>query len=427
MLENVNFTRLPNGIRVITVPNDRAESAVVSIWAQVGSRYETDALAGASHFIEHLLFKGTPSRSAKNISQAIEGRGGELNAMTGEDYTCYYARLPYEKLADGFHVLADMYQNALLDPDDVERERAVIIEEIRMYSDLPQEVAQEQLNAALWPNHPLGRSIAGSEATVAAMTRDAVADFRARACVPASTFYIFAGRVDHARCVRLVEKATSHLPAAAPLTAEPFTAESGQKSLAVTRKHVEQAQTLLGFRIFNREDPRWPVLKMMSTLLGGNMSSRLFQSVREKHGLCYDISSHIQLFSDTGVFLVSAGFDRSRAKKAITQVLKELDRIRRAAPSETELRRTRDYVLGHYRLSMENIFTQILWAGGNYINRKSPLMPAEFIDQISSVTAADIRCLAGEILTRENLSLSLLLPDEDRTADGVWQNLIDRF
>ena len=209
MLDQVQLTTLPNGVRVITAPQPDAESVAVGFWVGVGGRHETPAVAGASHFIEHMLFKGTRRRSAREISQAIEGRGGYLNAYTQEDATCYYARIPHERLDEAFDVLADMYREPKFAPADIDRERGVIIEELRMCHDQPQQVLQELLMDGLWPNHPLGRPLVGTEQTLRSMTRVELDGFRRRHYQPGSTVFAMAGRLEHAAVVAMVREAVA--------------------------------------------------------------------------------------------------------------------------------------------------------------------------------------------------------------------------
>ena len=209
MLDHVKMTRLANGLTVATASQPDAESAGIGFWVRAGGRDENARTAGASHFIEHLLFKGTTSRSAKAISQAIEGRGGYLNAYTQEESTCYYARLPYEYQAQAFDVLADMYLNAKLDPADIDRERTVILEELKMYRDQPQAVVQEQLTESLWVGHPLGQPLVGNEKSLSGLTREALDAFRQRLYQLGRTVVVFAGRVNHDTCVARVEKRLS--------------------------------------------------------------------------------------------------------------------------------------------------------------------------------------------------------------------------
>ncbi len=421
MLEHVRVTKLGNGLTVATAPQPDAESAGVGLWIRVGGRYERPETAGASHFIEHLLFKGTPKRSAKAISQAIEGRGGYLNAYTQEENTCYYARLPHEYQGEAFDVLSDMYLNAKLDPADVEKERAVILEELKMYRDQPQAVVQEQLSEALWAGHPIGVPLVGNEASLAGLTRDALDAFRRSHYLPGKTIAVFAGRVDHDACVARVEARLRGCAAGRPLRFRPVTEKTRQKTICLTRRDIEQVHVAIGFRTpFNRCDPRRVALRMLNTLLGENMSSRLFQVVREKHGLAYAVHSNYQLFDDTGMLVISAGLDRLRADRALRLIACEVDRVRSQAAGVAELRRTKDYLLGSFRLGLEGTGGQLSWVGESLAQYGRLLDPAEFIDQVRSATAEDVRAVAATVFDPQRMTLSLVVPQKHPLDEAAW-------
>jgi len=423
MLDQVQLTTLKNGARVITAPQPDAQSAVVGIWVAVGGRYEPKNLGGVSHFIEHLLFKGTQTRSALEISQAVEGRGGYLNAFTGEEATCYYARIPYEKMDEAFAVLADMYLDAKLDPADVDRERTVIVEEIRMYRDQPQQLVQERLSEALWCNHPLGRPLAGEEAIIAAMPREEIDAFRRAAYTPAATVFAFSGRIDHAQCVRLVEQATAGRGKTKKPAFRKATPATPQRPITLAKRDIEQVHAALAFRIFGRNDPRRYVLRMLNGVLGENMSSRLFQSVREKHGLCYAISSTYQLFDETGALTISAGLDRERAQAGLRLTMKEIARLRNKKISPAELRRTRDYLVGIFRLGLESASNQMTWCGETLTTQGRFIKPEDVIAGINAVTADEIRALATEIFDPRRMTLSVVAPEADDRKEADWLNM----
>ncbi len=415
------MTRLGNGLTVATAPQPDAESAGVGFWIRVGGRYETPEAAGASHFIEHLLFKGTPTRSAQAISQAVEGRGGYLNAYTQEECTCYYARLPHEFQFEAFEVLADMYLNAKLAPADVARERAVILEELKMYRDQPQSVVQEQLSEAVWAGHPIGVPLVGNERSLANLTRDALDAFRRSHYLPGRTIVVFAGRVDHDACVARVAKRMGGCRDGSALRARPVTAKTRQEPIRLTRREIEQAHLAIGFRTpFSRHDSRRVPLRMLNSLLGENMSSRLFQTVREKHGLAYSIHSNYQLFNDTGVLVIAAGLDRGRADRALRLIAREIDRVRSKAVGAAELRRTKDYLLGSFRLGLEGTGGRLSWVGESLAQYGRLLNPNEFIDQVRSTTAEDVRAVAEAVFDPKRMTLSLVVPQNHPLDETAW-------
>jgi predicted Zn-dependent peptidase len=421
MLNNIQLTRLRNGLVVATAPQPDAESAGVGIWIRVGGRYERPETAGASHFIEHLLFKGTPTRSARAISQAIEGRGGYLNAYTQEECTCYYARLPHEYQFEAFDVLSDMYLHATLAPGDVDRERAVILEELKMYRDQPQAVVQEQLSEAVWAGHPIGAPLVGNERSLAGLTRDALDAFRRSHYLPGRTIVVFAGRVDHDACVARVGKSLSRLGGGAAARFRPVTAKTRQEKIRLTRREIEQVHAAIGFRIpFSRHDRRRVALRILNTLLGENMSSRLFQVVRERHGLAYSIHSSYQLFDDTGLLAIAAGLDSARADLAARLIAREIARVREKAVGAAELRRAKDYLLGSFRLGLEGTGGQLAWVGESLAQYGRLIDPDEFIGLVRSTSAEDVRALAETVFDPRRMTLSLVAPQKHPMDEAAW-------
>ncbi|MCL1887399.1 MAG: insulinase family protein [Kiritimatiellaeota bacterium] len=423
MLKHVELTRLGNRARVVTARSDDAESVSTGIFTNIGGRHEPAALSGVCHFIEHMLFKGTPRRKAVDISRAIEGRGGYLNAYTSESSTCYYARLPHECLAIGFDVLSDMWRNATLAPADMEKERLVIVEELRMYRDQPQQVAQEKFTEAMWQNHALGRPLAGTEETLQNLTRDALAGFKDAAYLPSNTLFAFTGRnVVHADCVKRVADVLGGAPSGKPPAARRVTGATRQEPLSVTRRPaLEQVHLVLGHRVFGRQDPRRHALRMLNVILGENMSSRLFQVVRERHGCAYAIHSGYQLHDETGAFSVSAGLDRGRALKALGLIRRELDRMRETLVTAAELRRTRDYTLGAFRLGLESVGSQMAWLGEGLLNYGRVIMPEEVIKALLAVTPEEIRETARHCFDPARLTLSVVVPENHEVSDTQWR------
>jgi len=420
MLDSVQLTTLANGARIVTAPQPDAESVAVGIWVAVGGRHESARVVGASHFIEHMLFKGTRRRSAREISQAIEGRGGYLNAYTQEDATCYYARLPHERLAEAFDVLADMYCEPKLAAADMDRERDVIIEELRMGHDQPQQVVQEQLMEGLWSGHPLGRPLVGTEQVLRRITRTELDAFRRRHYLPGTTIFAMAGRLDHATCVHLVREAIGRRPAGHRPVCRRVDRAVPQERVRLAKRNIEQVHAAIAFRCFGRHDPRRFSLRLLNGILGENMSSRLFQIVRERHGLAYAVQSSFQLFDETGAAVISAGLDRVRAPDALRLIATEVARIRAKPVSAGELRRTRDYLQGQFRLGLEGTNSQMQWIGEGLSNYGRVIQPAAVLAKLMAVTAADIQRLAHELFDPRWLTLSLVVPEKDPRDAAAW-------
>ena len=421
-MKNIQITVLKNGATVVTSAVQDAESVSFGVWAKVGGRYEKAAQSGMSHFLEHMLFKGTPTRSALQVSQAIEGCGGDLNAFTGEDSTCYYARLPHEFMPRAVEVLTDMYVNASVKQDDLERERDVILEEIKMYQDQPQDHVQELLQDAMFADHALGRPLAGSEKTLRPVDRAVMLDYMAKAYVPSATVFAFAGRLSHEACVACVEKAFGGVAKRKGMTFPAVTGTVKQRPFVMARKEIAQVHAVAGFRIFGRHDERRYVLSVLNGLLGGNMSSRLFQSVRERHGLCYSIMSSFQLFDETGMFTISGGFDAQRAEAALRLTAKEVRCVLDKKIPPQELKRTKDYLLGTFRLGLEGTGSQMLMLGKSLLHFGRVVLPEETIRGIQAVTADDIQRVAADTFAPERMTLSLVVPNNQPQDETAWRD-----
>jgi predicted Zn-dependent peptidase len=420
MLDNVQVTVLKNGATVVSSAVADAESVAVGIWVGVGGRYEKASLTGASHFLEHMLFKGTATRSALQVTQAIEGRGGYLNAFTQEESTCYYARIPHEYLPQAFDVLADMYLNAALNEDDLNRERDVILEEIKMYQDQPQHVVQEKLQEALFKGHALGMPLSGDETSLVKMGRDTLLRFKAQAYTPGSTVFAFAGRLEHEACVACVTAALGGVRKGRGLDFKAVDSTVGQDPYVLVKKDIAQVQAVVGFRVFGRHDDRRYALRVLNAIFGENMSSRLFQSVRERHGLCYSILSSFQLFEETGVFAISGGFDTQRAMAALKLTAKEVRRVLDTKVSARELKRAKDYLLGTFRLGLEGTGNQMMFIGESFLNYGRLVRPEETLAGIQAVTADDVQRVASDVFEPSRMTVSLVVPNAQPESEGDW-------
>lgn len=420
----VHETRLANGIRVVTAGMPRVESVSVGIWVGVGSRYELKKHAGISHFAEHMLFKGTKKRASRDITRAIEGRGGYLNAFTQSDNTVYYARVAYDHAMEALDVLADMYLNSRIDELDVEKERGVIIEEIMMYRDQPHQRVQDMLGEALWVRHPLGRPISGYPKTVAGIMKSDLQEFIRRRYVPENTIVSFAGRVDHGACVAQVSRHLGRHRKSGRPTFRGVNSKVCQEKIVLEARDTEQTHLAMGVRIFGRKDKRRFALKTLSVILGENMSSRLFQTVREKNGLAYSVHSGVHLFDETGVLAITAGLERKRHRKAIRLIAKELERLKNVRVGSRELGRAKDYAIGQLRLALENTATQMTWIAENLMFRGRFISPEEIIGFLQAVTADDVQGLARRIFRPQNISVAMVSPGLGEDDRKVLQDRI---
>jgi predicted Zn-dependent peptidase len=403
-------TRLENGLTVATAEMPHMASVSVGIWVGVGGRCEPAALSGISHFIEHLLFKGTKRRSARQISQAVEGIGGYLNAFTSEEHTCFYAKARHDRLEELLDVLTDMFLHSTFDPVELAKEREVIKEELAMFLDQPQQYVQELLNATLWPGQPLGRSITGTEKTLDAISREQIVDFQRKHYGASAVVIAAAGRLKHRQVLKaLAAYAAKFWPGPRP----PFAPATAAQTKPVARLHTkktEQTQIAFGLRACSRHHPRRFALRLLNAVLGENMSSRLFQTVREDHGLAYSIYSANSFFDDTGDLVISAGLDPANLEKTLKIIVRELKRLTRQPVPAAELARARDYLLGQLDLSLENSENQMMWIGEQWLGYGKILPPGRVKQRLSQVTPADVRSAAREFIRPEQFNLALVSP-----------------
>ena len=414
------LTRLANGTRIASVEMPYMRSVSIGMWAAIGGRHESAAQSGISHFLEHLLFKGTKRRSAKRITEAVEGLGGYLNAFTTEDHTCYYAKAAAAHLPDLCDVLCDMYLESVFAPNEIEREREVIREEIMMYRDHPAQHAQELLTETMWPKHPLGRALTGTVETISHFRRADLMDFRTRHYTGATTIVTVAGPVYHERVVELLSPMLSRLPRGRTPRFLRARRNEGPAQLSLYTQETEQTHLAMGFHAFGRADDRRFALKLLSVILGENMSSRLFQKLRERHGWCYNVQTSMVTLADTGAIHIYAGLDAGNVEKAIRLILRELESICAKAPSRTELKKAQDYTIGQTLMGLESTSNQIMWMGESLLGYSQILDPSEVERRVHSVTPEDVQHTACYCLNRVKLGLAVVGPLKDEARIRSW-------
>jgi predicted Zn-dependent peptidase len=404
------LTRLANGPILATASLPHMASVSLGLWVGVGGRYEPAEVSGASHFIEHLLFKGTRKRTAKQISQDVEGLGGYLNAFTSEENTCFFAKACHQHLPALLNVLMDMFLNSQFDPAEIDKERDVIKEEIAMYRDQPQQYVHELLNATQWPDQSLGRSITGTEETLDTLDRDPlVAHLRTHYLV-SNSLIIAAGRVDHGRLTRWVAPYARHFPRGPRPRFTPAFNDRSEPALCLFTRETEQTQIALGIRTCSRHDERRYALRLLNTLLGENMSSRLFQILREDRGLAYSVNTSLSFFEDVGDLVISAGLDAENLPEALRLIVTELGRLRDKPPSGPELRRAKDYVIGQSDLSLEGTENHMMWLGEQLLGYGKITRPGLIKQKLHRITPSQIRAVARDFFRSERLALALVTP-----------------
>ncbi|MCX5695595.1 MAG: pitrilysin family protein [Candidatus Omnitrophica bacterium] len=403
-------TRLDNGLKIISHNMPKRESAALGIWINVGGRYEGLRNKGAAHFLEHLLFKGTKNYSCRLLKESIEGIGGSLNGFTSEELTCYLVKVPAARLNTGLNILADMVINPLLFTGDIKKEKTVILEELKMYRDLPQSYVYELLDELLWPKQPLGSPIIGTVESVKSIGRKELLDFKESYYTASNIVVSACGNLDSLKLERSVNKIFSRLPANRLNTFQRVRENQDAPAFKLFHKETEQTHMALGFRSFKREHPLKHALGMLHVILGANMSSRLFDEIREKRGLAYEIGSLVKRFQDTGAFIVHAGIDNKQVLEAIPLILKELKKTRNNLVTAGEFRRAKEFYIGQLRLALEDTLEHMLWIGETTLKLDRTFSLEDIIAEVNRVDRASIREAAAEIFDDKNINLSLIGP-----------------
>ena len=395
---------------IVAVPMKERRSVAVGIWVKVGGRDEEPRLNGVSHFLEHIVFKGTSKRSTHQIKEAVEGVGGSLNAFTGEEATCFLAKVSNRHFETVFDVLSDMVFNATLDAKEIDKERSVILEEVKMTQDQPSGLVDELLSEIVWPGHALGRPLAGTVESVGGLTRADILNYKKRFYTPGFMTVVAAGAVEQKKLEKMVQNyfPSSH-HASADKKIDCFSVGAGERFKFLT-KPTEQTHLAIGLHSLPNNHPDEYALDILNILLGGNMSSRLFNEVREERGLAYDIGSHTKKYHETGAFVVEAGVDHQKAKEAIEVILSELKKTAEYPVSNDELKRSKEFYLGQLDLSLESSMNQMLWAGESIVSSGKRQSYEEVQDHVEKIGADDLKRVAKMIFQSRSLHLAVVGP-----------------
>ena len=403
-------TTLDGGMRVLTSSIPHARSVSVSIFAGVGSRYEQLETAGISHVVEHLLFKGTERRPApEQISGAVEGVGGIMNAGTEQELTVYYCKVALQYMGDVLDLLFDMVRNSLVDPKEVERERLVVVEELNMINDYPNQKVEAIIDEMLWPDHPLGRDIGGTRDSVMAMTRETVVDHVERYYSPTNMVVSVAGNVDHDEVVAQVAALCGGWASVDAPGWAAFTDEQAAPRFRMETRKTEQSHLAIALPGVSSTHPDRYALDLLSVVLGEGMSSRLFVEVREKRGLAYDIHSATGHFQDCGVLSIGAGVDPKRVYEAVETILAEVARLRDGVPEE-ELEKAKRLSTGTMLLRMEDTRAVSSWIGVQELLLGKVLDIDDVAASIEAITTDDLNRVAGQYLITEKLNMAVVGP-----------------
>jgi len=407
-------TTIPGGVRVVTETIPSVRSIAVGAWIFNGSRDELDSESGISHLIEHMVFKGTARRKTHHIAQRLESVGGYLNAFTSKEYTCYYARSLDEHLTRAIDLVSDLVLSPNIPPRELEKEKDVVLEEMKMYEDNPEDLIFDRFEALLYHEHELGRPIIGFPETVTAFSRDQLLQYIDSHYTPNRIVIAVAGNAEHQRVVDIV----SRIFEAAGREQRPHVRVplNGYEPRAMTeRRPTQQAHIVLGTRSLDIYDPRRTALTVLNTLLGGGMSSRLNQNIREKYGYCYNIYSFVNMHSDAGDFGVYMGTDATKVDRAKKLISRELQRVATTPVSGRTLSQAKNQVKGSVMLGLENMSNRMMRIGRQelYFNRYITL--DEIIEEVDSVTAEDVTALASELFNPEAFTSVVLLPQNHQS------------
>jgi predicted Zn-dependent peptidase len=407
-------TTLTNGLRVVTTPIPTAQSVSVNVFVGVGSRGEDRRTNGLSHYMEHMLFKGTPRRGDSIvIAEAIEGAGGVLNAYTSKELTCYWNQVPFDKLALAMDVLADMYRNSLLDQAEIDRERTVVQQEIRRAFDQPGAWASELLSRATFGDQPIGWPIAGTIETVEAMQRDDFVAHVGAHYVPSNTVLSVAGNTTHADVLRLAEELLGDLSAANAPPALPAISQFAADRVVVEKREIAQCNLGIALHALPRKDPdRYPLM-VLNTILGRGMSSRLFKEVRERRGLAYSIGSGVGRYNDIGTMSVSAGVTLENLEEATHVIRDELFRTCDDLAGDEEIAKARDFSTGNFRLGLESTMALAQRAGESLLMTGEIEAIDDVVASIATVTAEDVQRVAQRLFTPGAFAMAVVGPGGD--------------
>ncbi|MET9516893.1 pitrilysin family protein [Streptomyces sp. NPDC002994] len=424
----VRRTTLPGGLRIVTETLPSVRSATFGIWAHVGSRDETPTLNGATHYLEHLLFKGTEKRSALDISSAIDAVGGEMNAFTAKEYTCYYARVLDTNLPLAIDIVCDMLTGSLIKAEDVDAERGVILEEIAMTEDDPGDVVHDLFAKTMFGDTPLGRPVLGTVDTVEALSADRIRRFYKKHYDPTHLVVAAAGNVDHATVVRQVRKAFERAGALSRTDAVPLDPRDGSRVIRTAgrvehlNRKTEQAHVVLGMPGLSRTDDRRWAMGVLNTALGGGMSSRLFQEVREKRGLAYSVYSYTSSFADCGLFGVYAGCRPAQVHDVLKICRDELEKVAADGLPDEEIDRAVGQLSGSTVLGLEDTGALMNRIGKSELAWGDHISVDDMLARMAAVTPDDVREVAAEVLGHRP-SLSVIGPLKDKQADRLHESV----
>jgi predicted Zn-dependent peptidase len=401
---------LDGGLRLITETMPHVRSVTIGVWLVRGSRHESDERAGIAHFVEHMLFKGTDTRSAEDLAQAIDSIGGQLDAFTAKEYASYYIKVLDEHLPLAVELLSDIVMRPAFEAEEIAREKKVILEEIKMVEDTPDDLVHELFTERFWGNHPLGRPILGSKETVEALNPETLRQYFAGAYVAPNMIVSAAGNLDHANVRELISKAFAALPPRGEVFHE--SAPSVTPTVLTRTKELEQSHLCLGTNSYPQKHEDRYVSYILNSVLGGSMSSRLFQNVREKRGLAYSVFSGLSAYRDAGNLTIYAGCAADAVEEVVDLCVEELRGLKRSALPEAELTRAKDHLKGSLMLSLENTASRMSHLARQEIYFERHFGLDETLAGVQRVTTADVQRVASDLFVNGTLAATVLGPKE---------------
>ena len=408
---NYEITTLENGIRVITETVNHVQFMSMGFWVGVGSRYENEQQWGITHFIEHMLFKGTDKRTAEQISGAVDAVGGQLNAFTSKENTCYYIKTLTEDFPLAVDVLSDMFLNSRFDNEEIAKEREVIIEEIKMYEDTPDDQVHDLMSANLWPEHPLGRAILGTEESIAAFNHDMLKDYMKQYYTGSNIVVSVVGNISHNQVVEAIREVLGGIPKGE--TNQCMIADRAKPGVNCYYKEIAQSQICVAMPGVAKEDDRLFPLSILNTYLGGGMSARLVKKIREEEGLAYSVYSYNGSYTDTGAFVISVGTRPENCQRVIDIILEELDDVRQNGITQEELDKSFSQLKGSLYMGLETVNSRMNKLGRSMLIYDRVITPEENVNDLSKVTVEDVKSLADDMFRRENLQITVLGPVDE--------------
>ena len=404
-----NKTTLKNGLRVITVPMTDNPSVTVLVMVEAGSKYENKETSGLSHFLEHMVFKGTPKRpKAIDISKELDSIGSHYNAFTSQEFTGYYAKADKRHLDKIIDVVSDMYNNPLFDEEEIKKEKGVIVEEIRMYQDLPQQHVQNIFMELLYGDVPAGWNIAGTEQNVKSFNREQFIKYRNEHYLASSTVVIVAGSFGEKETIQKIENAFENIGTSKKSGKEKVIDKQSEPAVRIEAKDTDQTHLVIGVRTFPIIDKRIPSMLVLSTILGRGMSSRLFSKMRDTLGICYYVRTEHNPFTDHGYLSISAGVDNTRVEEAVVGIIEECERLKVESVNLEELQKAKDYIAGTTMLELETSDARAEYCGYQEVMKRTIDLPDDIIERVNAVTSDDVQNLAKEIFINEQLNMALI-------------------